>query len=60
MESQIETFVVERSHLTIWQKALESEGWSPFSMHQWMYLEGKISMLNSVLYYYYANVKEVK
>ena len=60
VESLIEAFVVERSRLSRWQGELEKEGWSPWSMHQWMYLEGKIAGINEVLQYYYANVKEVK
>ena len=58
MDKLIEVYVLERSKLITWQKALEGEGWSPWSMHQWMYLEGKIAALNSVLYFYYANVKK--
>jgi len=57
MESLIEAFVVERSRLGTLQRSLENDGWSPWSMHQWMYLEGKIAAINEVLQYYYANVK---
>ena len=61
MDCLIEAFVVERSRLTRVQKEIESEGWSPYSMHQWMYLEGKLAAISEMLQYYYANVKrEVK
>jgi len=57
MLSMIDAFVVERNRLSRVQKELEGDGWSPWSMHQWMYLEGKISAINEMIQYYYANVK---
>lgn len=57
MESLIEVLIVKRSKLTKWQEALENDGWSPWSMHQWMYIEGKVAAMNEILQYYYANIK---
>ena len=58
MPDMIKAFVEERSRLRRVQQELESDGWSPWSMHQWMYIEGKISAINNMLQYYYANVEK--
>ena len=34
------------------QKEIEGDGWSPWSMHQWSYLEGQITALSTILLYY--------